>query len=99
MKSAEDWIEVGWITEVEDSIESRNNARLELIKAIQLDAWKQGMLDAADSCKHVASLLTDDTKLITVLTLNSAYEALTKVANKATSIDETQEIPASKAQS
>lgn len=88
MKSAENWLDDVWDSEGGADGLGIFDAHEEWVKQIQLDAWKQGMLDAANSCKHSASLLTDDTKLIAVLALNSAHEALTKAANKATSIDE-----------
>lgn len=53
------------------------------IRAIQLDAWKQGMLDAADMCDKAVAYET----IKGSIALTEARDKITKKANERTTIN------------
>ena len=50
MKTPEEWLEFSDKQITGTTPEERLSQRLDLLKQIQLDAWKQGMTDAATLC-------------------------------------------------
>ncbi len=55
MKSAEDWANIFPVAEEETAMYEQE--KIKMIRAIQIDAWRHGMEDAARACKDYSDVL------------------------------------------